>query len=63
VWYFRVVELSEGGWACRHGRGVLDTHTDLEDAIAHITGVASEQRPATLFLHRLDGSMHALGVV
>jgi hypothetical protein len=63
VWYFRVVELSGGHWACRHGKQLLDTHTELEHAIDHITAVASEHRPATLFLHRLDGSVRNLGVV
>jgi hypothetical protein len=63
VWYFRVVELSGGRWACRHGKAVLDTHTDMQHAIDHITAVATEQRPATLFLHRLDGTIRILGLV
>jgi hypothetical protein len=42
---------------------VLDIHTDLEHAIEHITTVATENRPATLFLHRLEGTVHTLGVV
>jgi hypothetical protein len=63
VWYFRVVELCGGRWACRHGKRVLDTHTDMQHAIDHITAVASEQGPATLFLPRLDGTVSILGVV
>jgi hypothetical protein len=63
VWYFRVVELGGGGWACRHGRQVLDTHPELDNAIEHITTVASAQRPATLLLHRLDGTIDELEVL
>lgn len=63
VWYFRVVEISGGRWACRHGRRVFDTHPDLEAAIEHMTTLATENRPAALFLHRLDGTIHTLGVL
>jgi hypothetical protein len=63
MWYFRVVEVGGGHWACRQGLRVLDIHTDMEHAVEHITAVATENRPATLFLHRLDGTVRTLGVV
>jgi hypothetical protein len=63
VWYFRIVELSGARWACRHGRRMIDIHAELGPAIEHLTAVASQYRPATLFVHRLDGSVEILGVV
>jgi len=63
AWFFRVVELDDGRWACRHGSHEYDTHPALNQAIEHIATVAAENRPAELFLHRLDGSVRSLGTV
>ena len=61
--FFRVIELSGDRWACRHGTLEYDTHPVMSEAIDHIRALATDQRPAELFLHRLDGSMQRLGFV
>ena len=60
-WFFRVVELGDGTWVCRHGRRVFDTHTAKAEAIDHIMVLAAMDRPAEVFLHRVDGSVESLG--
>ena len=57
AWYLRVVELSDGAWACRHGREQFDTHNRLEDAVTHLRALAAERQPAELVLHWMDGSV------
>ena len=32
-WFFRVIELADGRWACRHGRVEYDAHPELRHAI------------------------------
>jgi hypothetical protein len=61
--FFRVIELDDGRWACRHGSLEYDIHALMNQAIEHITALAANQRPAELFLHRLDGSVRSLGTV
>jgi len=63
AWFFRVVELDDGRWACRHGEQEYDTHTAVEPAIAHIKALAADHRPAELFLHLRDGTVQSLGTV
>jgi hypothetical protein len=46
--FFHVVEQDDGRWACRHGRH--------EQATEHIRVLAYESRPASIFVHRLDGT-------
>jgi hypothetical protein len=53
--YFRVIERSDGLWACRTGRQELDAHPNLGAAIEHMIGVAGEHRPSKVFIHHLDG--------
>jgi hypothetical protein len=60
AWFFRVIEQDDGRWACRHGRQEYDTHPRLDQAIEHIQALAAQQRPAQLFLHRLDGTVEGL---
>ena len=61
--FFRVIELGDDRWACRHGRLEYDTHPQVGQAIDHITALAADHRPAELFLHRLDGSVARLGTL
>ena len=56
-WYFRVIELADRRWACRRGSSEIDRHTRLQDAVTHITALASREVNADLFLHHLDGSL------
>jgi hypothetical protein len=63
AWFFRVVEIGEGRWACRWGEKEYDTHADMRRAIEHVTVLAAAHRPAEVVLHRLDGSVEHLGAV
>ena len=53
AWFFRVIELADGRWACRHGREEYDAHAELRHAIEHMRALARAAGPAELFLHRL----------
>jgi hypothetical protein len=53
-WYFRAFETAEG-WACRHGAHIYDLHPTLEEALHHLTELAT--RPAQLVVHHLDGTV------
>lgn len=55
AWFFRVIELPDGGWACRRGSTEIDGHPVLQDAVEHISTLASREVNAELFLHHLDG--------
>ena len=57
AWYFRVIELADRGWACRRGSTEIDRHTRLQDAVAHITALASREVNADVFLHHFDGNI------
>ncbi|SDP27832.1 hypothetical protein SAMN04515671_3526 [Nakamurella panacisegetis] len=56
-WFYRVIELDDGTWACRHGHTIFDTHAKLAPAITHIEELAHAAGPARLFLHRLTGEV------
>jgi hypothetical protein len=60
-WFFRAIELTDGRWACRHGRHVFDTHAELSQALDHLRDLAAAAAPSELFVHRLDGSIEHLG--
>lgn len=62
AWYLRAVEVDGGGWACRFGRFEFDTHTEMDQAIDHLTELAADRRPVELFVHFRDGSVRNLGL-
>jgi hypothetical protein len=59
-WYLRVVETAEQRWQCRWGSHIYDEHATRAGAESHISSLAAEQQPATIFVHRLDGTVAAL---
>lgn len=62
--FFRIIEQSDGRWACQHGRLRFDAHNLLDDAIEHISAVAKEHaQAAEIYLHRLNGAVHLIGTV
>lgn len=63
AWYLRAIELDTGRWACRFGRTEYDTHAEMEQAVQHLTTLATQHRPAQLFIHHRDGSVVNLGPV
>jgi hypothetical protein len=63
AWFFHIVERDDGNWACRHGRHEYDAHRELRDAVEHITAIASDQRPAEIFLHRLRRPAQTVAVL
>jgi hypothetical protein len=62
-WFLRVVETGENQWQCRWGEETYDQHTTVTAALTHIRCLAEEIQPATLFVHRLDGTVERLGDV
>lgn len=54
--FFHIVEQDDGQWACRHGHEEYDTHDSLDEALDHIRTLAYENRPASIFVHRRDGT-------
>ena len=63
AWFFRVQQLPDDHWACRHGRVELDIHAELDSAIRHMRAMATEHQPAEIIVHRLDGTVERLGLV
>jgi hypothetical protein len=61
AWLLRAIAQPDGGWACAHGRTVYDRHEGLPEALEHLRGIAETIPPATLFVHRLDGTVRYLG--
>ena len=58
AWIFHVVELTDGRWACRHGRKEYDQHDSLDVALRHIALLAKdEDGAAEVVIHSLDGSI------
>jgi hypothetical protein len=53
--FFRVIEHDDGTWACRDGRHVIDHHDNQDDALTHVALIASDYRPARIYLHHLNG--------
>jgi hypothetical protein len=60
TYFFRVVEQEDGSWLCRRGREEFDSHGLLDDAIEHTIGLAGEDRPSRVFVHRLDGQVETV---
>ena len=54
--WFRVIELEDGEFACRFGLTEYDRHEAASAAVDHLKQIASEHRPAQVFLHLRDGS-------
>lgn len=55
AWHYRVIEQSNGTWACRHGSETFDHHPSRQQAIEHTLELAAAHRPATIYQHRLFG--------
>lgn len=51
MWFFRILELEDGSWACRRGRTVIDEHATYGDALDHICGLAAADPPSQVFVH------------
>jgi hypothetical protein len=60
--YFRVVEQSDGSWACRRGRHALDDHPTFCGAITHIIEIAAEHPPSEVFAHYADGGVRSQAI-
>jgi hypothetical protein len=56
TWLYRAMELDDGWWACRHGLQLFDAHPQLDDAIAHCSELAGNNRPSRVLLHPLGGT-------
>lgn len=56
-WFFRAIKLADGRWACRRGSTEIDGHALLQDAVEHISTLASREVNAELFLHYVDGTV------
>jgi hypothetical protein len=63
TFFFRVVEKEDGSWLCRRGREEFDVHAQLDDAIEHTTGLAREDPPSQVFVHRLDGQVETIATL
>lgn len=63
VWFYRVLQLTDDRWACRHGQVEFDTHAEVDAAIQHVRSLATGHEPAEVVLHRLDGTVERLGSV
>jgi len=63
TYFFRVVEQEGGTWLCRRGREEFDVHEQLDEAIEHTSGLASEYLPSQVFVHRLDGQVETIATL
>jgi hypothetical protein len=63
TYFFRVIEQEDGSWSCSRGREDFDFHAHLDDAIDHITGIASEHSPSDVFVHHLDGRVQSIATL
>ena len=63
TYFFRVIEHEDGSWSCRRGREDFDFHAELDDAIEHTTGIASEHPPSQVFVHHLDGRVQTIATL
>jgi hypothetical protein len=63
TYFFRVIEQEDGSWSCRWGREDFDSHAQLDDAIDHTTGIASEHPPSEVFVHHLDGRVQSIATL
>ena len=53
AWWYRVIELEDGRWACRLGLSTFDTHDTLAEAVEHCSSIAASNQPSEVFVHRL----------
>jgi hypothetical protein len=60
AWFFRVVQLENGDWQCRHGLHVFDAHSALLDAVEHCKALASEFRPSIVLAHPRGASIQTV---
>ena len=63
TYFFRVVEQDDGSWLCRRGREEFDFHAQLDDAIEHTIGIASEDPPSEVFIHHRDGRVQNIATL
>jgi uncharacterized protein DUF2188 len=57
TYFFRVLEHDDGTWSCRSGRREIDRHDQRDDALDHITAIASKRRPSQVLVQHLDGHL------
>ncbi|MDP9227232.1 MAG: hypothetical protein M3P18_25965, partial [Actinomycetota bacterium] len=60
AWWYRVVELEDGRWACRWGLHVYDVHHELAEAIEHCSTIAAGNAPSEVFVHGLDAGVQSV---
>lgn len=56
----RVIEHGDGTWSCRQGRLERSRHDTEQGARDDALAIADACRPASVLLHRLDGSVMAV---
>jgi uncharacterized protein DUF2188 len=61
--FFRVVEQKDGSWVCRRGREEFDFHAQLDDAIEHTFGMATQNPPSQVFVHHRDGKVQSIAIL
>jgi hypothetical protein len=57
--FFRIIEQVDGWWY-RRGRADLKRFSTLDDAIGHVTDIASEHPPSEVLVHHLDGQVQVI---
>lgn len=62
-WFFRVIELGSGHWACRRGSLEYDRHEAFIEAAEHIKDIAARHTPSEVFAHPMDGSVRSIAVL
>jgi hypothetical protein len=63
AWFFRVLQLADDRWACRHGRVEFDIHAEVDAAVQHVRSIAKDHESAEVMVHRLDGTVERLGLI
>jgi hypothetical protein len=53
----------DGSWLCHRGREEFDFHAQLDDAIEHTIGIASEDLPSEAFVHHRDGRVQTIATL
>jgi hypothetical protein len=59
-YFFRIVEQGDGSWRYQRGRADLDWFGQLDDAIEHVTDIASDHTPSEVLVHRADGRVQSI---
>lgn len=54
MWFFRLVEVEPGTWACRRGQATIDEHGRFAEAFDHICEIAAGHPPSQVFVHARD---------